>query len=159
MFAAAVSAGEVAADEVFEPGQKVEVKIPGNWSTATVKERDGDLYLVMYDGKGRDREIFWEWVHISGVRAQGSVKEGPKVPRRVPVGTKGRVAARADARRVFRDVDKLSPAERPAAKAEPKGPWQFFPFTRRWRRRSSGGRRRARRLTRRWAPGRWWTSR
>src|SRR5688572_14027415 len=43
--------------ESFKTGAKVEVKWASSWKPATVKNRDGDLYLVIYDGW--DHQMHW----------------------------------------------------------------------------------------------------
>jgi hypothetical protein len=64
------------AKEQYAVGAKIEAKEAGSWKPATVRNRDGDLYLVVFDGW--EKEFFWQWVHLSMVRAPGGSKEGPE---------------------------------------------------------------------------------
>ena len=65
----------------FKSGAKVEVKWGNRWSPAVVKNRDGELYLIVYDKW--ETQFHWEWVHVSMVRKPGSAKVGPRFGRGV----------------------------------------------------------------------------
>ena len=101
--AARPAAKPKAAKDRFEVGAKIEVQHHGRWEKGTVRNRDGDLYLVGRDGW--DKEFFWIWVHVRSVRKPGTNKPGLAAEKSVTVGNMGVAKAKAEAKRLFADID------------------------------------------------------
>jgi len=59
----------------FKPRDQVEIKWGGSWRGGVVKQREGELYLVAYDGF--DQQFHWEWLTEDRLRTPGSDVEGP----------------------------------------------------------------------------------
>ena len=95
--------------EQFKVGEKVEVQSLTGWDKATVRNRDGDLYLVGVDGW--DKEFFWKWMHVSSVRKPGTNKKGVSRVQSVGVGNQGVAKAKAEARRLFENIEQELAAE------------------------------------------------
>ena len=91
------------AKDSFKSGERVEVKKFRSWEPATIKNRDGDLYLVILDGW--ETQFHWQWAHVSGVRKPGSDKEGPDSADTVGVGIQGVDKAKTEARRTFKGIE------------------------------------------------------
>jgi hypothetical protein len=89
--------------EQFKNGAKVEVQSLSGWDKATIKNRDGDLYLVGVEGW--DKEFFWKWMHVSSIRKPGSSKPGVSRVRSVTVGNSGIAKAKAEAKREFENIE------------------------------------------------------
>ena len=87
--------------EAFAVGDEVEIKEGTIWSAGTVKQRDGDLYLIAK--KVHVQEFFWQWAHVNGVRKPGSDKAGPRSAQTVGVAGRGIRGARHEARLLFKD--------------------------------------------------------
>jgi hypothetical protein len=110
--------------ETFANGAKVEVKNASSWTPATVKNRDGDLYLIVYDRW--ESQMWWEWVPVAIVRTPGSNKEFYDWGRGVKVGAGGNVTkAKEEAKRKFANIDAEVAA---AAKGEKKDPFAPTPY-------------------------------
>ena len=105
--------------EAFASGARVEVAHKGTWQAATVKRRDGDLYLVALEH--RDRERLWYWVTARSVRRAGSDKALPPAGfEGVMVGADSVELARLKAERQLGAPEPES-AEATTAPAKPGG--------------------------------------
>jgi hypothetical protein len=107
------------AKEQFALGAKVEVKSASSWKAATVKNRDGDLYLIAFD-KFPDKR-WWEWVHPGIVRKVGSAKEWHDWGRGVKAWNDV-AKAKEEARKEFANVDAEAEAATRGEKKDPFAP-------------------------------------
>jgi hypothetical protein len=107
------------AKEVFAKGERIEVKNGSSWEPGTVRNRDGDLYLVVRDGW--ESQFFWMWAHVSGVRKPGSDKEGLRHAETVTVANSGVDKARLEAKKIFVGMEqKVAAAEAETAREREK---------------------------------------
>jgi hypothetical protein len=91
--------------EQYANGAKVDAIFGyGAWKSATVKNRDGDVYLVAFDPPW-DKQSYWTWVHISMVRPVGGDKAAPRGQMGVRVGSKPVATAKAEAMKAFAGRD------------------------------------------------------
>jgi hypothetical protein len=104
--------------ETFAIGAKVEVKSTAWWKPATIKNKDGDLYLIVYDD--RPKEMWWEWVHPGIIRKPGSDQDWPEWGNGVGVRMSGVAKAKDEAKLKFANIDAEMAA---AAKGEKKDPF------------------------------------
>jgi WD40 repeat protein len=112
-----------APNETFKIGARVEVKNASRWTPATVKNRDGDLYLIVYDRW--ESQTWWEWVPVAIVRTPGSDKEFYDWGRGVKVGSGSVQKAKEEAKRTFANIDAEIAAN---AKGEKKDPFAPTPY-------------------------------
>jgi hypothetical protein len=98
-----VAPAKPAVKEQFAVGAKIEVKDHSSWDPATIKNRDGDLYLVATDRF--PTQFHWKWAHVSGVRKIGSSKEGPSRAKTVGVHNQSIDKARLEARKAFANIE------------------------------------------------------
>lgn len=112
-------ATRAAIKEAYVVGQAVEVWEMHAWKPATVRNRDGDLYLIARDAK--EKQNFWRWVDLCMVRSPGAAKVDPPIQfaQGQLVGGMTVLAAKAEAKKRFADAgqgsvegEKDSPAQR-----------------------------------------------
>jgi WD40 repeat protein len=97
------------AREQYAVGAKVEAIFGyGAWRKGTVKNVDGDIYLVVFDAPW-DKQFYWTWVHINMVRPVGGDKPAPQGQMGVKVGNETIPAAKADAVKAFADFQAAPP--------------------------------------------------
>src|SRR5699024_7686975 len=89
--------------ESFAIGAKVEVKRSSSWKPATIKNKDGDLYLIIYDGW--ESQTWWEWVHPGLIRKPGSTKDWPEWGDGVGVRLAGVAKAKEEAKLKFANIE------------------------------------------------------
>lgn len=106
--------------DVFALGAKVEVKQANAWNKATVKNRDGDLYLVVVDGW--EQQFHWQWVHVLAVRKIGSDKEFPGWSNTVGVHNKSIEEAKEEAKTKFANIEQEVAANKASGKSDPFAP-------------------------------------
>ncbi|HEX8323010.1 MAG TPA: hypothetical protein VF595_03775 [Tepidisphaeraceae bacterium] len=130
---------------------KCEAKDGREWKPAVIRNRDGDLYLVEFQG-WKD-QMFWKWVSVDCVRAVGSSKAGPEHGVGEGVGGRTlqeakataklklagwRAAAKADADSGKRSPFDPIPYDKPVTAVDrkavrdrlpdaPDGPWSYTP--------------------------------
>lgn len=112
------AAGGPAAKDEYAVGLAAELRQSGFWRPCTVKERDGDLYLVAEDDF--PSEMHWQWVHVSMVRRRGQKKDGFGGISGVTVGNSTVAEAKAKAAKQFADIDQKMAAERRANLGRPE---------------------------------------
>ena len=113
--------------EQFAIGAKVEVQALLSWDKATVKNRDGDLYLIVIDGF--EQQVFWKWMHVSSIRKPGSSKAGVTFHvRSVGVGLNGIAKSKAEARRTFAGIEEELAADATRDPDVPRSPFDPQPY-------------------------------
>jgi WD40 repeat protein len=121
--AAAGAAAPKTPKEVFAVGAKVEVKDVNRWKPATIKNKDGDLYLIIFTD--RPEQFWWQWVHPGIIRKVGSAKDWPDWGRGVKVTTQGVAKAKEEAKQEFANLEAEMAA---AARGEKKDPFAPLPY-------------------------------
>ncbi|MFT3786109.1 MAG: tudor domain-containing protein [Tepidisphaeraceae bacterium] len=99
--------------EVFKVNQAIEYKDGDEWKAGTVKNRDGDLYLIIPDKW--ESQFWWRWTTDDCVRTIGSSKQGPDREDQISVTLHNDPPVKA-----LNDLKKKLPAyrQRMAAKAK-----------------------------------------
>ncbi len=116
----ATTAPAKAPKEKFSNGAKVEVKKALSWKPATIKNQDGDLYLVIFTGW--ESQTFWQWVHVSSIRQVGSARKGPAWGHGVSISSGGVAKAKEEAKQKFANIEDELAAEAAGKKASPFEP-------------------------------------
>lgn len=120
---AADAAAQKAPKDVFAVGAKIEVKDVNRWKPATIKNKDGDLYLVIFTD--RPDQFWWQWVHPGIIRKVGSAKDWPDWGRGVKVTNQGVAKAKEQAKQEFANLDAEMAA---AARGEKKDLFAPLPY-------------------------------
>jgi hypothetical protein len=125
------AAAKPVANDQYAIGAKVETKSVGAWDRSTIKNRSGDLYLIVRDDF--PDPFHWQWVHVSIVRNRGDKSPGPDGAAAVTVGNSTIPEAKAKAAQQFADLgkwvadQKREAGERAAAAAAAAAPADFQP--------------------------------